>query len=395
MTHLPANAAEKRQQVLEVIQRDHLKPVADADGPVFCISKRYAGVWLEHVQDAVVWSRYCGDPTVALNHIGLFLKHQKPDGQLPMAVTLQDGPSYGQIQECVAFMRMCLETYEMCGGRAFLQRAYDAGCRWDDWLCRWRMTTGQGLIEMFCGYDTGHDNSGRLEGMKYPGKVSPEAPDARKLPEGCPVLPGIAPDMNAVFYGDRVALARMAELLGRPDEAAAWQQRAEQVRQRLYAVCFDPEDEFFYDVDKDGQMRRIRTIAITNVLCEGIADRELANRIFDRYLWNEREFKTPYPFPAVSIADPRWRRNLSGNSWGYYSQAMTVLRATRWMPGIGRREELRQVLRIWVERQCAIETVPFGQELDPISGEPSDASPWFSAAELLFLVALQELERED
>lgn len=391
---LPANVQEKKKLAIEHVYSHHLRQLGDADGPVFYISDRYAGIWLEHVYDAVSWAAYSGEVNIARNHIGMFFKHQKEDGQLPMAYTFKDGPGYGQIQENVSVGRLCLEVYQMEGDRAFLEEAYTRLCRWDEWLVHNRMPHGHGLIECYCGYDTGHDNSGRWLGVKYQGKVQDpgQEPDAARLPEGCPVLPGIAPDMNAAFYGDRVALGEMAELLGRPEEAAAWREKAETVRELIFKYCYDEQDEFFYDVDKNGNKRRCRTVAITNVLCEGVTDIELGRKIFYRWLWNEKEFKTPYPFPAVSIADPTWHRNLSGNSWGYYSQAMTVLRTTRWMKRYGLTEEMREVMQIWVKLICENETVPFGQEVYPLTGKPSDASPWFSATVMMFLLAVKELE---
>ena len=390
---LPPEAPAIVKEIETHIREKQLRVLADSDGPVFYISDRYAGVWLEQTYDAVYWADYTGDTSVAKNQIGLLFKHQRSDGHLPMAVTFRGGPTYGQVQECVSIGRLCLDVYRIDGDLSFIENAYKVLTAWDAWLVANRMHSGQGLIEVYCGYDTGHDNSGRWEGIKYPHRVSYEAAD---LPEGCPVFPGIAPDMNAVFYGDRMALSEMAVLLGKADEAAAWKERAEEVRRRLFEVCYDPEDEFFYDVDKHGNMRRHRTVAITNVLTEHVPDQALADRIFERYLWNEKEFKTPYPWPAVSIADPTWHRNLSGNSWGYYSQAQTVLRSFRWMFHYGRRDELREMLHTWVwaVTKCR-DKVAFGQELDPITGEPSDASPWYSSGLLLYLFAVRELQKDE
>lgn len=95
-------------------------------------------------------------------------------------------------------------------------------------------------------------------------------------------------------------------------------------------------------------MRRIKTVAITNVLHEGVAEEPLAREIFLRHLWNEREFKVPYPFPAVAMDEPGWQRPARENCWGYYSQALTALRATRWMPRYGLDEPLRELLTAWV-----------------------------------------------
>ena len=51
--------------------------------------------------------------------------------------------SYGQIQECISFTQLSLEAYEATK---------------DEQL-------GTGLIELFCEFDTGHDNSRRLAGL--------------------------------------------------------------------------------------------------------------------------------------------------------------------------------------------------------------------------------------
>ena len=123
-------------------------------------------------------------------------------------------------------------------------------------------------------------------------------------------------------------------------------------------------------MDKCGRKRKIRSISITNVLTERVVDEALGGEIFERWLHNPKEFWTPYPFPAVSAGDPTWRQNLPGNSWGYYSQGLTALRSLRWMEAYG---------------------TPFGQELHPLTGEPSQSSPWYSSCMLVYLYALRRL----
>jgi hypothetical protein len=97
----------------------------------------------------------------------------------------------------------------------------------------------------------------------------------------------------------------------------------------------------------------------------------------------------------VAINDPTWHKNKPGNSWGYYSQAQTILRAFRWMPHYGFAKEHRELLSIWVKAFCdTFDALPFGQELDPITGTPSEAAPWYSSAMLPFLRGLRVLEEE-
>lgn len=378
----------KKQQALDRIYTYHLRPWCGSVGNTFFISDTYPGLWLEHTFDAIAWAGYEPEQhDVSRSQVRLFLSRQKPDGQLPCYIW-KDKIGYSQIQECVSFGRLCIEAAEQNPqDAALLADAYEGCKKWDAWLCQHRMTRKTGLIEMFCGFDTGHDNSSRLYGMKYPNNI---CEDAAVPPKDDDLLPVLAPDMNAVFYGDRMALAEMAERLGRPEEAADWREKAKQVKNALFEICYDKEDEFFYDVDQCGRKRKIRSISITNVLTERVVDEALGGEIFERWLHNPKEFWTPYPFPAVSAGDPTWRQNLPGNSWGYYSQGLTALRSLRWMEAYGKGAELNQLLEKWVAAWTRSET-PFGQELHPLTGEPSQSSPWYSSCMLVYLYALRRL----
>ena len=248
------------QTVMDRIRSIHIKPFPGLPEPLFLISNAYPGVWLEHVYDAIAWAEL--EPSmanVARAQVKLFLDNQKEDGQLPCYVLDSSNPStknyrhlfgYGQIQECVSFTRLCLEASLLTKDEALLKESYEKCVKWDEWLVRNRMTLGRGLIEMFGVFDTGHDNSARFPGI--PGGCPGGAAHCNPNPE----LPLICPDMNAVFYGSRTALAEMADLLGRPEEAAAWREKAADVKRRLKEICYCKEDDFYYDADRFGNMRK-------------------------------------------------------------------------------------------------------------------------------------------
>lgn len=373
-------------RILERVRSHHIKKIANSDGPVVYISDTYPGVWMEHIYDSLVWAELTGENQVCKNYVKLFIDNQKPDGQLPCYVW-HHKVGYSQLQECVSFGTLALEAWEKNPDPEFLELIYKACCGWDAWLCANRMKGGHGLVEMYCGYDTGHDNSGRLAGMKYHGNITEDAAD---YPTDCDVAPLIAPDINANFYGDRMALSRMAELLNLPEEAEAWREKAEAVREKLFEICYDPEDQFFYDVDKHGQMRKIRNISITNVFTEKVLDREQLHQIFDRYFRDEKEFGTPYPYPAVSASAPGFGKFYTGNSWGYFCQGNTIMRTRRWMKQYGLEQEYRENMVKWLTAWSEAEH-PFGQELDPFTGLPSECSPWYSTTMLYFLASAKEL----
>ena len=111
------------------------------------------------------------------------------------------------------------------------------------------------------------------------------------------------------------------------------------------------------------------------------------------HLWQTPdEFYTEFPFPAIAKSDIGFERNREGNSWNYYSQALTLLRCTRWMDYYGFSKDFDTVLEKWVRQWAFSETILFGQELDPFTGEPSVCSQWYSSCMLVYIYAVKRLE---
>jgi len=376
---------EQRDRILDRIYDHHLRLWGGSEGNVFFISDTYPGLWLEHTYDGIVWADYMpGEHAVSCNQVRLFLRHQKPDGQLPCYVWANE-IGYSQIQECVSFGQLCWDAYMQLNDKEYLKEAYAALCKWDKWLCANRMTMGKGLIELFCLYDTGHDNSARLADIPNP------CPDLYgSQPADAPALPILAPDMNAVFYGNRMACAQMAEDLGLAAEADQWREKAADVKKRMIELLYDEDDEFFYDVDCNGVKRKHLSISISNVFTEHVMDQEMADRVYNRHMKNPKEFWTEYPFPSMAISDPGSIKDRDGNSWGYYTQGLTALRCARWMDHYGYSADYNHLLSRWVEAITRSD-MNFSQELDPITGDMSKSSEWYSSAMLLYVYACRRL----
>ena len=112
MTTVPSQALlrEQKQIILDRIHSHHLRPWGGLEGNIFFISDQYPGVWLEHTFDGITWADYCPEQhEVSRNQVRLFLKWQKPDGQLPCYVWASK-VGYGQTQECVSFGSLCLDA---------------------------------------------------------------------------------------------------------------------------------------------------------------------------------------------------------------------------------------------------------------------------------------------
>ena len=393
-------------QTSDRIKNVHIGCFEGMAEPLFLISDTYPGVWLEHVYDAVFYAKHYPEYTdIAVNTLNLFIDRQTREGQLPCYVmnsakcsTRTAYTGFTQIQECVSFGRLCHEVCEMKKDNAFLEKCYNSIKRWDAWLRKYRMTTGRGLVEMFVGFDTGHDNSGRLDGIKFHGLRTEDGfrLPAHIPPANDPACPILAVDMNCNFYGTQTALADMARMLGKNDEAAEWDKKAHAVKEKIFELLYDKEDAFFYDVDKNGNKRKFRSSTIFHLFIEKVldkdADREIIDEIYDRHINNPDEFRTPYPFPAMAINDPSCENHAPHNCWGYYSQGLIALRCTRWMDHYGWSKDFDMLCEKWVQAWTdCFDELKMGQELDPITGKPTKCSQWYSSCMLFYTYAAKRL----
>jgi hypothetical protein len=317
------------------------------------------------------------------NHMAFFaLQHE--DGQMPASIKLSEA-GYGQIQMVVPIAATAWELVQLTSDDELLVTAYTSCSRWDAWLRKYRDTRGTGLVEGFCTYDTGHDNSPRWKGV--PNRC-PDA-DAKKFPPGVGV-PRLCPDLSATVYGGRIALAAMAKTLGKHDEAARWQQDAETLRKLIIAKLYDPQDAAFYDLDTDSKFVKVRSDVISRVLGEHVLkmndahDRAIFEAVWTKQIHNPKAFWAPYPLTSVAMDDPAFVRPIPRNSWGGASQALTALRVPRWMEHYGKGAEMKVLMAAWCE--AIMRHVEFRQQMDPLTGDFTQADPsGYSPAALVFL----------
>ena len=399
---------ELYNMALERIEEKHIGCFEGDDIPLFLISETYPGIWMEHLYDSVIYAKmYPSRIDIAVNTAKMFISNQKSDGQLPCYIwnkkffpgrPREEMIGYGQIQECVSVGALFYEIAEMTKDRAFLEECYRSVKAWVNWLKNNRMTTKRGLIELFCGFDTGHDESGRFFDLvcKYNYVLNGVLQNASVLYPDDPVAPILAVDMNCNFYADTIAISKMAEALGMNDEAEKYRAEAMEIKNKLFEHCFDKNDFFFYDVDKNGNKLNCRSSTIFHLFLEGVldpnTDSEIIEQIYNRYISNPKEFNTPYPFPSVSASDPTFKKHTESNCWGYFSQTLIALRTTRWMEKYGWHDDFEKLLTIWVEAWTEhSDKIKFGQELDPFTGIPSPCSQWYSSCMLLYIYAVKKL----
>lgn len=350
--------------------------------PILTTGKGYPGIWLEHNHDSLFYVDI--NPEVAKNSHRIFYDFQAEDGLFPAYICKWPHEEayhigYGHMQTIYPIAASALTIAKKTGDEEFLRDSYEACSKYDAWIRRFRNTRKSGLVEMFCGFDTGHDNSSRIKDIPHVCTYG----NARLCPDN-KSLPIIAPDMSAMLYRGEIALAEMAELIGLESESNTWRQKAEEIKRKLVEVCYDKEDEFFYDVDADGKFRKYISEHIFRLFVNGTISQELFDKIYDRYIKSEEHFNTPYPFASISATAPYFDINLAENNWNGKTQMHTVLETVFWMEQYGKGEELKEFMAMWINR-CNESDMICSQEVDPFTGEYSTKAPAFTTTLIMYV----------
>jgi len=320
----------------------------------------YHGCWLESTGtiNAELLSRFM--PNVAANTFTGFARHQREDGLFPYKLTA-DGPAFSQIQTVTPLARSVWTHYCLNGrDNGWLAPLYRAMARNDAWLAQFRDTRGTGAVEAFCAFDTGHDLSARFWHVPD----SPADNDPKRYRRDNPLLPFIAPDLTANIACQRDYLALIAEALG--EDGGAWRQKAAASRRALFGHCFDAEDGFFYDRDRNGQMVRVQSDVLLRVLACEIGDETFFAEALRRYLLNTRKFFAKYPFTSLALDDPRFDPAFAYNSWCGPTNVLSLIRAPHAFEHHGRHVELTWMLYPILSALFRADRFP--QTLNPFNG---------------------------
>lgn len=335
-------------------------PMSSGD-PVLQEGGIYLGCWLESTGtiNAELLSRLL--PSVSRATYLSFAAHQREDGLFPYKLTVT-GPSFRQIQLVTPLARSVWNHYQLHGkDRSFLSTMYTAMTRYDEWIAQHRDTRGTGCVEAFSTFDTGHDLSPRfwhVPDTPYQNDPGAYHPDS-------PILPFLAPDLTANIYCQRMYLSRMAEELG--ESGLEWKAKAEFSLDRLFRYCYDEEDLFFYDRDRNDKFVRVQSDVLLRVMACEVGDQHLFDQLLQRYLLNTSKFFARYPFTSLAMDDPRFDPSSTYNSWGGPSNFLSLIRAPHAFEYHYRYVELTWVLNPILAALSRAKR--FAQTLSPWTGE--------------------------
>jgi len=373
----------------------------------------YPGAYLESAPNGgAMYAKF--DPQVALNHQAVFFAGQRPDGRLPAAVypaawaaergydaQPPDGhawvadlgmlATYNSLGHDYDLPETAWRTYFWTGrDRAFLEKAYAAIEAFDAYLWRTRDSDGDGILEIWCTWDTGEDNSARLLARGAPSRWPFDyPPSGDHLPDpqdpamfqtywvecfdrGLTAphrdqirVPFASMDIMAWSYEGRSVLAKMARELG-SGQGEFWERKAGEVRSKVLDVLWDPVREACFDRDKDGNMLPELVHNNLRAMHHGLFTQEMADAFIRGHLLNPNEFWTHAPLPSIAVNEPLFR-NETVNSWSGQSQGLTYQRALRALENYGHHAEVSLVGEklFHLLRQNDFQ---FLQQFDPFTG---------------------------
>lgn len=353
------------------------------------------------------------DIQTALNNNVIFMITQRDDGRLPgMVIAGETARSNGWIEnppeahfwfpeadmlaDFEMFQGFCFpepawRMYHWIGrDKRFLELLGKSLAGHDAYLWRTRDSTGNGVLETWCVWDTGEDESTRLTKRWAPnrwpfdkppsadGMPDPRDPDALRQywqrggegPQPGEVrVPFQSMDIMAYSYSARATLAKIEAELGNHAKAAEWRKLAEEVRQTVIEKLRVPERHACFDLDRDGN--RLPELIHNNLRCMwyGMFNQEMADAFVDNHLLNPESFWTPVPLVSIAIHEPLFHNGLR-NNWSGQPQGLTYQRAIDALERYGRFAEVtrlgRKLLPVLMRNDNK-----FTQQLDPMTGAPS------------------------
>lgn len=233
----------------------------------------------------------------------VFLDRQRADGYIAYRVgpyVTKTFPLEGEDTSSAPFFNWTnWEVYQVSHDRQFLQQAYDSGSRFADFILKTHEKDGDGFLEWGGNamLECVRDDLDVIWNLFGGSDASPKK--VKSL------------DLTVMMVKETRALAAMAKELGRPAEAAGWNQKADRMAGLVRTRMWDPETGFFYNLARDTgtfttrdgiSMKRKEIIGFLP-LWAGIATKEQAARL-KKELMNPTSFGRRFGAPTLAANDP-------------------------------------------------------------------------------------------
>lgn len=247
----------------------------------------YVGAWLwDSALHAIAYRHV--DAELARDQVRVMLARQLPDGMLPDAI-FDEGvvseihhPIQGRVTKPPIMAWAVLKIHAMDPNIGFLDEIYESLARENRWWFKYNDDDRDGIVQYTHPYSSGLDDN----------------------PLWDHGMPAESPDINTHLQIQMTSLATIAELIGKPEDAMQWRNKAQALTQLMIEHLWEDELGFFYALHDE---KRIPVLTPFNLLplWTGCLPDALNRRIIG-HLRNPDEFNGNYMLPTVAYNDPAY-----------------------------------------------------------------------------------------
>ena|SRR5258706_1137894 len=310
------------------------------------------------------------DTRLAEDQLRILIDHQQANGMIPDAVhdegliTHLVKPVDADVTKPPLMAWTALKLYEKSRHVDFLYEIYDALTRWNDWWINYN-AAGNGLYHYRHPFSSGLDDSPLWD-------------------EGMPV---VSPDLNTYLCIQQESLAKIAELIGMPDDAEKYRHDADETAKAMMKGLWDEKLGLFQVLHDDKPVNVLTPFSLFP-LWTGRLPNSVTERLLE-HLTDPDTFWPKWPLPTVAISDPKfdpwqmWR----GPTWININY-LFVEALTR----IGQLDLAAQLRRKSLD--LVMQHRDIYEYYNPLTGErPPKAAPIFGWTSAVFIdMAIQETE---
>lgn len=294
-------------------------------------------------------------PQLAWDQLVVMADHQDKYGKSPSSLnqssirtTITNSPVHGWGLRYMWDENPSLLTPER------MAEAYDYLSRWTDWICNYRIWPGDRLPFHHHGFDGGWDNSSIFD-------------------QGVPV---VTPDYAAYVILQMEVLADLAGAMARPEDAAVWKKRSEEMLAALVEDLWNGE-RFVGIVRPSGKVVECESLIICMPMVLGL---RLPAAVREGLIARIKDHLTAHGLATEKLDSPNY---VEGGYWRGPIWAPSTMLVTSGLMEVGESELAISIMRAFCE-MC--KENGFYENFDPITGKGyyDSAYTWTSSVFMMF-----------
>jgi hypothetical protein len=237
-----------------------------------------------------------------------FVEHLRgltPDGFIPNVEVTGGKSSRDRSQPPVGSL-MLREIYKRYGDKWILESSFDDLLAWNRWWVRRRMDANL----LAWGSDVAANPMHEKEAHTAQAAAWESGMDDSPMYDGIPFNPRTSHfdlqdvGLNSLYVADCRALADIADVIGRRDEARELRSRADQIGAQMESL-WDPSSGLYLNRRSDtGEFSRRLSPTLFYPLLAHVPLAGRASEMVDRHLLNPAEFGGDYMLPSIARDDP-------------------------------------------------------------------------------------------